>query len=626
MKKLIFMLILLTLSISCFSASVSGRVFTVNDPAGIQGIRVAYIGSVNFSISMLDSIYSNNFSIDDFILASDTTDQNGNYTIQIVPGTEGIIVAHDIMNFHFMEQFIDLNENYDDDIEDAGIFEFDEMDIHFDNFNFMLHPIDLNGDNTVAGSITPPSNAAGLSIDYDVRLEFIHSHILPPYTCTVNTANPTFAFTNIRDGQYRLRLFSRYNPRGSFYNHNNSPVYQRIIVRGGETIDTLNFNLPDIEYKTLNMTVNDDSSNPLPEAAINLVSLNSDLVYSITTNASGSAVISNLVPGRYTISVYKENYVRSDYSGNIVTINTDRNYTFEMSAVQISGNSISGSVSIRPDLPEPPPFPTMVIAVSSDDEDEWARTTNLGSGSGQFVLNDLPSDDYFIYVISSDAPPTFFPNSATWEDAQLVTASGDVDNINVVITPAANEGVFSVTGHVASQATRGPVTAASVILYNEDNTPVGFSISNENGDYNINHLRSGNYTRKVSKINYVSQCHPFQVFGSCSSDLTLASTSTSNDDINFKQSNISLSCYPNPFNPETTIEYSIDKDSNVELVIYNIKGQKVYSFNPEYQTKGIHKVKWSGVSDNKRPVASGVYFYQLKTETESRISKMLLLK
>lgn len=437
--------------------------------------------------------------------------------------------------------------------------------------------------------------------------------------------NPSFAFTSIRDGVYRLKVLSRFTPAGNFYHHNDTLMFSRIIVRGGQTVDNISINLPDIEYNTLTCNVQDDASNPLSNVEVNLVSLNSSINYSIVTDENGSAVIDNIIKGRYTLSVEKDDFQRSDNNGNIVTINNDQTYTFEMSPVQTYGNSISGTISIRPDLPDPPTFPTMAIAVSSDEEEDWLRTAGVGT-SGQFVLRNLPSDNYYVYVISSDAPPTFFPNSDTWENAQTVLASGDVENIDVVITPTTNEGAFSVSGSVMEQDGRAPLSEASVILYNDNDVPVGFSITGENGEYRINNLRSGNYTQKVTKFSYNSESQPFQIFGNCSSDLYIGSTQISNDDVNVKNDAITLGCYPNPFNPETTIEYSIDKDSNVEVIIYNIKGQKVYSFDPEFNTKGIHRVKWSGVSDSNQPVASGVYFYQLKTETESRIRKMLLLK
>jgi len=89
----------------------------------------------------------------------------------------------------------------------------------------------------------------------------------------------------------------------------------------------------------------------------------------------------------------------------------------------------------------------------------------------------------------------------------------------------------------------------------------------------------------------------------------------------------SLSNYPNPFNPTTTISFSIPKDSKVELSIYNIKGQKVKQLISEQFSTGQHSVVWDGRDDNNLPVGSGIYFYTLKINGNSKaINKMILIK
>lgn len=88
-----------------------------------------------------------------------------------------------------------------------------------------------------------------------------------------------------------------------------------------------------------------------------------------------------------------------------------------------------------------------------------------------------------------------------------------------------------------------------------------------------------------------------------------------------------LTNYPNPFNPTTTIEFSINNHSKVELTIYNIKGQKIKTLANEHFSKGSNAVIWDGDDENNKPVSSGIYYYKLnvngKTET---VKKCLLLK
>lgn len=84
--------------------------------------------------------------------------------------------------------------------------------------------------------------------------------------------------------------------------------------------------------------------------------------------------------------------------------------------------------------------------------------------------------------------------------------------------------------------------------------------------------------------------------------------------------------YPNPFNPETRISYSLTLDTKVELVIYNVLGQRIRTLVEEVQTSGYKSIVWNGKDDNGEKVSSGIYFYKLKTEDFSESKKMVLLR
>jgi len=84
--------------------------------------------------------------------------------------------------------------------------------------------------------------------------------------------------------------------------------------------------------------------------------------------------------------------------------------------------------------------------------------------------------------------------------------------------------------------------------------------------------------------------------------------------------------YPNPFNPSTTISYSLDTKTDVVLTIYNVLGQIVRDFEITQQSPGKHQIQWDGNDSNGDMVASGVYFYRLKTAQHTKTRKMMLLK
>jgi len=88
-----------------------------------------------------------------------------------------------------------------------------------------------------------------------------------------------------------------------------------------------------------------------------------------------------------------------------------------------------------------------------------------------------------------------------------------------------------------------------------------------------------------------------------------------------------LSNYPNPFNPETTISYTVVIAGPIDLSIYNIKGQKVNTLVKNYKNTGTHTIVWDGKDSNQEQVSSGIYFYRIKTnEIISKTKKMILIK
>ncbi len=86
-----------------------------------------------------------------------------------------------------------------------------------------------------------------------------------------------------------------------------------------------------------------------------------------------------------------------------------------------------------------------------------------------------------------------------------------------------------------------------------------------------------------------------------------------------------LGNYPNPFNPSTTIYFNLNTENtdDAELVIYNLKGQKIQQYSLSNNQSSI---TWNGLDQSGKSVTSGVYFYKLINGTETHSKKMLLLK
>jgi PKD repeat protein len=84
--------------------------------------------------------------------------------------------------------------------------------------------------------------------------------------------------------------------------------------------------------------------------------------------------------------------------------------------------------------------------------------------------------------------------------------------------------------------------------------------------------------------------------------------------------------FPNPFNPSTTIRFSITQDSPIVIEIYNIRGQKIKTLVNEFYQKGNYSVVWFGHDDNNQKVSSGIYLYRMSTTNYTSVRRMLLLK
>jgi hypothetical protein len=79
--------------------------------------------------------------------------------------------------------------------------------------------------------------------------------------------------------------------------------------------------------------------------------------------------------------------------------------------------------------------------------------------------------------------------------------------------------------------------------------------------------------------------------------------------------------YPNPFNPSTTIAFNLQKDTQVELRVYDVMGREITTLVSQRMIAGRHSVEFNG-SD----LASGVYYYTLFTDNQTQTKKMLLIK
>ena len=85
--------------------------------------------------------------------------------------------------------------------------------------------------------------------------------------------------------------------------------------------------------------------------------------------------------------------------------------------------------------------------------------------------------------------------------------------------------------------------------------------------------------------------------------------------------------YPNPFNPTTTIQYSLPQASTVTLAVYDVAGRWVRTLvDGELKDAGPHEVDWDARDHRGQPLPSGVYFYRLMAGDQVLTGRAVLLK
>ena len=84
--------------------------------------------------------------------------------------------------------------------------------------------------------------------------------------------------------------------------------------------------------------------------------------------------------------------------------------------------------------------------------------------------------------------------------------------------------------------------------------------------------------------------------------------------------------YPNPFNPNTTIEYQIPEQGRITLKIYNMLGQEIRTLIDGEKSAGSYAINWDGMDNSGQPVVSGFYFYRLQSNDFVASKKMALMK
>jgi hypothetical protein len=282
--------------------------------------------------------------------------------------------------------------------------------------------------------------------------------------------------------------------------------------------------------------------------------------------------------------------------------------------------SISGVITENGAIPTDP---VMVVAVSSDEDWEDAVMTDP---NGAYTIHHLHPGNYYVVACSPTAPPTYYQNAISWEDAQLITVNGNVVGIDIQLNYTPLSGPSTMSGTVLSTG-GSPLANVTVALKDNQNNIITFATTDANGQYSIPQLVDQNYAAIVTILNVPTLVTSVSVTGNVNRDFTLnAPTGTDDQTQTTPSFTVGLTNYPNPFNPVTTIAFNVPKASKVTVEVYNLKGQKVKTLVHGYLSTGLQQLNWNGTNDNGTTVASGIYFCKVKGNNFNSTHKMVMLK
>lgn len=457
---------------------------------------------------------------------------------------------------------------------------------------------------------------------------------------------------NVPQGTYYVKCRYQY-PNGNFmyseYFDNVQILSQAtpVPVSQGTITPNINFGIPPVgtgsHHIAIKGVVRDQSgNNPLPQAMVHVRVANpgipDSIIYFTRVNANGEYQFNLYMPNNLPVFSFIVSAVAFEYHeefwqekpdiflADILhaysdTIFTNIDFTLEPfspgTTYSISGN-ISDSVT--------GPINNGFIVGSNSLTGMLAFT--FSDSLGNYSLTGLTAGVYFILFAADGHVPEFYDNALIWENATPISVFNNVTNIDALlqkITPTSNTGIIS--GSVVSNNGTA-LSGVLVTILNLDGTVAGYDFTDGNGNYAVSGFSTGVYTVTGTRVQYTSYVQNVNLNFSGSTvqvvNFNLMQSPTAVEDTKTTEIPESIVIYPNfpnPFNPTTTIRFSVPNEMFVKLSVYNVLGQQIAELLNERIKEGFHEATFDA---NK--LTSGIYFYRLDAENYTTVRKMILQK
>ncbi len=422
---------------------------------------------------------------------------------------------------------------------------------------------------------------------------------------------------------------------------------------GDQDVTGIDFNMPaigDLRDYTITGTVTDEATGaPLAGVHVGFVSYtarhnfynslfavtdtNGNYSYTGKTFLEADSVIGFAYKNGYYVEFYNEQ--PTPYTANPINITadsviTDVNFTL-MPVPKDTLYSISGTVLGEDG--EVPPF-AQVIAYST----VGIKYADIDS-SGHYKLTGFPDGTTVVLQAwgSFGYIPEFYNDKYSAEEADTLVIHSDRTGIDFVLAKRdLNSAVGKVSGEVTINASLGKKAGSDLtgitLLVRKAGDSEWFSATmpNENGQFELPIETYGTYELKATGPGYEDATVTFEVNEqtglnpSIEVPLQVTGIEDSGEGVVIKTNKL-YNAYPNPFNPSTTIRVDIAQRQEVTLAIYNVLGQRVKVLYQGVLQPGSYKFKWDATNESGATVASGLYFYQLRTPNGIQTKAMVFM-
>jgi hypothetical protein len=464
-------------------------------------------------------------------------------------------------------------------------------------------------------------------------IDFENSQQLPIYINPDDTVRLNITLTNF----YNITISDTTDTVWVYSNDPESPRDLRIKI-----------DFFDDDYGNCTGLITDEALNPLADSKIYFLYYGLYLFDSTLTDATGKYAA--LLPtGDYTIAADKESY-RIMFSGNTpdpyfaqnVTLDSGQTIIVDLSLSPLINSGLTVSGVVVDSIYGTPLDKGVVIVRKGTHTPTLLKQNRLAADSSVYAgfiksdgsYNIIVEDSgyYFVQGYAGYYLPTYYNSqnaaSVFWQDADSVLINQSLVNKNLYLERDSAYGGGGAYGYISVPFLEGQgldgITVLAKSLTNDQ--LYSYNFGKEDGRFYVNNLPYGSYQLVAQKVGFPNaESNVFTISPENQNQNNLFIQFTLTDvevTENFIPTEIMLyPNYPNPFNPTTTISFSLPSSQIVNIKVYNMLGEEVADFSNQFYSAGLNEVNF-----NANELASGVYIVSLEANTMRLSQKIALMK